>query len=169
MWLQVAPEDWDDAIADDDVLLLDTRNGFESALGTFSGSVLPPTGKFSEFPNWCEDQLLPHRSGGGQDAGAESRAEGGGGRRHRRVAMFCTGGIRCEKASAYLLQYGGYAADEVMQLKGGIQSYLTHTAAAAAASADGNAAGGSAWSVFPSFSAIFNRKMQELPLFRAFY
>ena len=91
---------------------------------------------------------MPHRTAAGaeSESGAEGESGEGGGRGHRRVAMFCTGGIRCEKASAYLLQHGGYAEGEVMQLKGGIQSYLTYTAAAAAAAAaDGNAAGQSAW------------------------
>jgi UPF0176 protein len=137
--VEVGPQDWDDLIAADDVLLLDTRNGFESALGTFRGSVVPPTGKFSEFPSWCEEELQPHRGG---------TADGGRPQGHRRVAMFCTGGIRCEKASAYLLQHGGYVEGEVLQLKGGIQSYLSHTAAVNATTArqdESSASPGSAW------------------------
>lgn len=113
----MSPEDWDDVIAADDVVVLDTRNAFESAIGTFSGAVVPPLSKFSEFPRWAEAELIPHR-GSSSGCGHQKKA-------HRRVAMFCTGGIRCEKASAYLLQHGGYKPGEVLQLKGGIQSYLT--------------------------------------------
>jgi UPF0176 protein len=123
--VEVSPEDWDDVVAAEDVLVLDTRNAFESDLGTFSGAVVPPLSKFSDFPRWAEAELVPHRSDSGEGEFATTIN-----RRHRRVAMFCTGGIRCEKASAYLLQHGGYKPGEVMQLKGGIQSYLSRRNAA---------------------------------------
>lgn len=114
----MSPEDWDDVIAADDTIVLDTRNTFESQIGTFAGAVIPEMSKFSEFPDWAEAELIPARSSSNQCGLATTRT-------HRRVAMFCTGGIRCEKASAYLLQHGGYKPGEVLQLKGGIQSYLT--------------------------------------------
>lgn len=118
----MSPEDWDEIIAADDVVVLDTRNAFESALGTFSGAVVPSFSRFSEFPRWSEAELIPHH-------GSSSEC----GQTHRRVAMFCTGGIRCEKASAYLLQHGGYEPGEVLQLKGGIQSYLSRKGSASSA------------------------------------
>ena len=110
------PQEWDALIAEPDVLLLDTRNSFESSLGTFDTAEVPPLGKFSEFSGWCSRELLPRRAagqrqeGGGtaqEGKGEGQEEEGGEVRGHRRVAMFCTGGIRCEKASAWLLQHGG--------------------------------------------------------------
>ena len=97
----VAPEAWNALISEPDVLLLDTRNAYEVAAGTFKGAVDPGTRRFGELPSFVEAALLPER--------------------HRRVAMFCTGGIRCEKASAWLLSQG-FA--EVYHLQGGILSYL---------------------------------------------
>lgn len=96
----VEPQDWNALIADPEVLLLDARNTYEVAAGTFAGAVDPGTRSFSEFPEFAR-QLDPSR--------------------HRKVAMFCTGGIRCEKASSLLLA-GGFA--EVYHLKGGILKYL---------------------------------------------
>jgi UPF0176 protein len=93
--------DWNALIANPDVILVDTRNQFEVAMGTFKGAVDPDIGRFSEFRAFAERALDPGR--------------------HRKVAMFCTGGIRCEKASSYLLSRG-FA--EVYHLKGGILKYL---------------------------------------------
>lgn len=92
---------WNDLIADPDVLLLDTRNKYEVEIGTFEGAVNPETESFREFPDYIRNNLDPGR--------------------HRKVAMFCTGGIRCEKSTAYLKQQG---FDEVYHLKGGILKYL---------------------------------------------
>ncbi|MCR6734931.1 MAG: rhodanese-related sulfurtransferase [Afipia sp.] len=93
--------DWNALIAQDDVLLIDTRNGFEVEMGTFEGAVDPKITRFGEFPDFAARTLDPAR--------------------HRKVAMFCTGGIRCEKASSYLLSQG---FEEVYHLKGGILKYL---------------------------------------------
>ena len=97
----VDPTDWNALLADPEVLLLDTRNSYETALGTFAGAVTPPLDTFSDFSDYVREHLDPTR--------------------HRKVAMFCTGGIRCEKASAYMLQQG---FPEVYHLKGGILKYL---------------------------------------------
>src|SRR3984885_8298219 len=99
--IYVDPADWNDLIAAPDTLLLDTRNAFEVAIGTFEGAVDPGIKSFGQFKDFAARHLDPAR--------------------HRRVAMFCTGGIRCEKASAYLLSRG-FA--EVYHLKGGILKYL---------------------------------------------
>ncbi len=96
----VEPCDWNAIISDPDVLLLDTRNDYEVAIGTFEGAVNPDTETFREFPDFVR-AIDPAKQ--------------------RKVAMFCTGGIRCEKASAYMLQQG-FA--EVFHLKGGILKYL---------------------------------------------
>ena len=98
----VAPAAWNALIAQPGTLLIDTRNDYEVKIGTFAGAVDPETGSFRDFPAWVEE----HRD---EIAGAE------------RVAMFCTGGIRCEKATA-LLKAEGIA--EVHHLKGGILAYL---------------------------------------------
>jgi UPF0176 protein len=92
---------WNDLIADPDTLLLDTRNAFEVAMGTFEGAVDPGIKSFGEFKQFATEKLDPEK--------------------HRKIAMFCTGGIRCEKASAYLLARG---FSEVFHLKGGILRYL---------------------------------------------
>lgn len=97
----VEPEDWNALIADPEVLVVDTRNHFEVAMGTFERALDPRTETFSAFPAFVRENLDPAR--------------------HKRVAMFCTGGIRCEKASA-LLKSEGF--DEVYHLKGGILRYL---------------------------------------------
>ncbi len=97
----VAPADWNAVLADPDTLVLDVRNGFEVALGTFDGAVDPGLQKFSDFRTYTEQALAAHRT--------------------RRIAMFCTGGIRCEKASSYLLAHG---FTDVLHLKGGILKYL---------------------------------------------
>ena len=97
----VAAEDWNALIGREDVVLLDTRNDYEAELGTFEGAIDPHTRSFVEFKDFVARNLDPERD--------------------RKVAMFCTGGIRCEKASAYLLSKG---FEEVFHLKGGILKYL---------------------------------------------
>ncbi len=97
----VDPADWNALIADEETFVIDTRNDFEVEMGTFAGAVNPKLSRFSEFRDYTARELDPGR--------------------HRRIAMFCTGGIRCEKASAYLLAQG-FA--EVYHLKGGILNYL---------------------------------------------
>ncbi len=101
----VDPSRWNELLDDPEVLVIDTRNTYEIDIGTFPSAISPATTNFREFPGWVESALDP--------------AE------HPRVAMFCTGGIRCEKASAYLLAQG---FDEVYQLDGGVLSYLEHVA-----------------------------------------
>jgi Predicted sulfurtransferase len=97
----VDPADWNALIAGPDTLVIDTRNAFEVAMGTFPGAVDPGIRSFGQFKDFAARHLDPAK--------------------HRRIAMFCTGGIRCEKASAYLLARG-FA--EVYHLKGGILEYL---------------------------------------------
>ncbi|QVV68849.1 rhodanese-related sulfurtransferase [Synechococcus sp. LA31] len=101
----VAPQQWDSLIRDPDVLVVDTRNAYEVAVGTFAGAIDPGTESFREFPAWVEQELRPL---------VEQRQP-------RAIAMFCTGGIRCEKSTAYLLQQG---FDNVHHLQGGILRYL---------------------------------------------
>ncbi len=97
----VDARDWNALIADPDVLVLDTRNSYEVALGTFERAVDPNTISFGEFPGFVKDNLDPAR--------------------HQKVAMFCTGGIRCEKASSHMRLQG---FQQVYHLKGGILKYL---------------------------------------------
>ncbi len=99
--IYVEPEDWNALIRDPEVLVLDTRNRYEVEAGTFERAVDPGIRIFGEFPRYVADNLDPARD--------------------RKVAMFCTGGIRCEKASAYM-KHLGFAA--VYHLKGGILNYL---------------------------------------------
>ena len=98
----VEPSDWNRLVDDPDVMVIDTRNVYETAIGSFDGAVDPQTDSFREFPAW-----------------AQSLAQAGD--RPRKLAMFCTGGIRCEKASALMQQMG---FEEVYHLKGGILKYL---------------------------------------------
>lgn len=100
----VDPKDWNKLIADPETLVIDTRNSFEFDMGTFKGAVDPETRTFREFPGWVD-----------QHVGKP------GERNAKKIAMFCTGGIRCEKATAYLKEMGH---DEVYHLKGGILKYL---------------------------------------------
>ena len=93
--------DWNALIDDPEVTLVDTRNAYESAIGSFQGAIQPETRSFREFPDYAKQHLDPGK--------------------HRKVAMFCTGGIRCEKSTAYLRQQG---FDEVYHLRGGILKYL---------------------------------------------
>jgi UPF0176 protein len=97
----VKPEDWNDLINDPDVILVDTRNDYEVEVGTFKGAVDPHIATFREFPEYVKKHFSPEQQ--------------------PRVAMFCTGGIRCEKASAYMLEQG---FPEVYHLQGGILKYL---------------------------------------------
>ena len=99
--------DWNDLLATPDLVLIDTRNGFEVAMGSFPGALDPQTKRFSEFRDFVARTLDPHV--------------------HRKVAMFCTGGIRCEKASSYML---GQGFETVYHLKGGILKYLEAVPAA---------------------------------------
>ena len=104
----VAPADWNALIADPATIVIDTRNDYEVAIGSFAGAVNPGTASFSEFPAW----FRAHRD--------DLLARGGAA---PKIAMFCTGGIRCEKATAFLKSEG---LDEVYHLKGGILTYLEH-------------------------------------------
>ena len=97
----VAPKGWNDLIADHETIVIDARNDFEIQVGTFEGAINPKTNRFSELPQWLE----------------EHRAE----LLNKKVAMFCTGGIRCEKATSYLK---GRGVEDVFHLKGGILQYL---------------------------------------------
>lgn len=97
----VDPADWNALVNDPDVLLIDTRNDYECSIGTFRGALDPKTTNFREFPDYVREHL---------DSGE-----------HKKVAMFCTGGIRCEKASAFMLKEG---FEEVYHLRGGILKYL---------------------------------------------
>jgi UPF0176 protein len=103
----VEPQAWNQLISQPDVLLIDTRNEYEVEIGTFKGAVNPHTESFREFPAYVKQQLDP--------------------KLHRKIAMFCTGGIRCEKSTAYLKEQG---FDEVYHLKGGILNYLEKVPAA---------------------------------------
>ena len=105
----VKPEDWNALIEQPDVVLIDARNDYEVAVGSFKDAVDPATRSFSELPAWIEEQSQPGRLLAGKDG------------RKPRVAMFCTGGIRCEKSTA-LLRMRGF--DEVYHLQGGILKYL---------------------------------------------
>jgi UPF0176 protein len=97
----VAPQDWNALIQDPEVLVIDTRNAYEVEIGTFRGSIDPHTASFTDFPEYVRQQLNPAQ--------------------HHKVAMFCTGGIRCEKATSLLLAEG---FQEVYHLEGGILNYL---------------------------------------------
>lgn len=97
----VAPEQWNALISDPEVLVIDTRNHYEVAVGRFRGALDPATGSFTEFPEYVERHLDP--------------------KKHKKIAMYCTGGIRCEKATSYMLDAG---FDEVYHLQGGILKYL---------------------------------------------
>jgi UPF0176 protein len=97
----VAPKDWNALISAPDVAVIDTRNDYEVAIGTFDGAIDPGTRSFGEFPQWWQENR--HRF------------------HNKRIAMFCTGGIRCEKSTNYLL---GQGVEQVYHLKGGILKYL---------------------------------------------
>lgn len=97
----VKPQDWNALISDPDVILIDTRNDYEVDIGTFKGAIDPKTTTFREFPAYVAKNLDKTK--------------------HKKVAMFCTGGIRCEKASSYMMDQG---FEEVYHLQGGILKYL---------------------------------------------
>jgi len=97
----VKGEAWNTLISDPDTIVIDTRNDYEVAIGTFKNAVNPNTTSFREFPQWAAENLDQTK--------------------HKKVAMFCTGGIRCEKSTAYLKEQG---FDEVFHLDGGILKYL---------------------------------------------
>ena len=97
----IAPQDWNTLISDPDVVLIDTRNNYEYEIGSFKGAINPNTETFREFPAYTKNNLEQYRG--------------------KKVAMFCTGGIRCEKSTAYLKSQG---FDTVYHLQGGILKYL---------------------------------------------
>ncbi|MDH6098048.1 rhodanese-related sulfurtransferase [Anabaenopsis sp. FSS-46] len=97
----VSPQEWNDLICDPEVIVIDTRNDYEVNIGTFKTAQNPQTKSFREFPEYVSNNLDPNQ--------------------HKKVALFCTGGIRCEKASAFMLSQG---FTEVYHLKGGILKYL---------------------------------------------
>lgn len=99
--INVAPEDWNALINDPEVLVIDARNDYETGIGIFRGALDPKIRHFSQFPDFVENHLDPAK--------------------HKKIAMFCTGGIRCEKASSHMLNQG---FETVYQLKGGILKYL---------------------------------------------
>lgn len=99
--VRVEPKDWNALISDPDVLVIDTRNEYEFQIGSFKNAISPDTTNFREFPDYVKQKLDPDKN--------------------KKVAMFCTGGIRCEKACAYMIEQG---FDEVYQLNGGILKYL---------------------------------------------
>lgn len=101
----ISPQDWDEFIADEDVLVIDTRNTYETLLGTFKNAVDPGTTTFRQFPKWVEENL--------KNVDKE-----------KKIAMFCTGGIRCEKSTAYMKAVG---FKNVYHLEGGILQYLEDT------------------------------------------
>ena len=105
----VKPQDWNALINDPDVVLIDTRNDYEVSIGTFEGAINPATSSFSELPDWVRREMGP-----------EGRLQDRGGKKPK-VAMFCTGGIRCEKSTAFMRTQG---FDEVYHLEGGILKYL---------------------------------------------
>ena len=101
----VDPQDWNSLIDDPDTLVIDARNIYEVAIGSFEGALNPQTESFRDFPDWVDQELRPRVAREGP----------------QRIAMFCTGGIRCEKASSFLQQQG---FGEVHHLRGGILRYL---------------------------------------------
>jgi UPF0176 protein len=98
---RVDPKDWNELISDPEVILIDTRNDYEIGIGTFKNAISPETETFREFPDYVKENLDPGK--------------------HKKVAMFCTGGIRCEKSTNYLLSQG---FDQVFHLNGGVLKYL---------------------------------------------
>jgi UPF0176 protein len=99
-----SPEQWNALVDDPDCLVIDTRNDYEVEIGTFQGAINPNTTSFREFPEWVEENLDPSK--------------------HKKVAMFCTGGIRCEKSTSLLVSMG---FEDVWHLQGGILNYLEKT------------------------------------------
>lgn len=106
----VEPADWNALISDPDVMLIDTRNSYETAIGMFDGAVDPNTTNFRDFPSWAADLAKQPKAN-----------------RPKKLALYCTGGIRCEKATALMQDFG---FDEVYHLKGGILKYLEEVSVA---------------------------------------
>jgi UPF0176 protein len=100
----IVPEEWNNLINDKDTVLIDTRNNYEHSIGSFKNSINPETNNFKEFPNWVDKQGFNESD-----------------KKSKNFAMFCTGGIRCEKASSYMKNHG---FKNVFHLKGGILKYL---------------------------------------------
>ena len=100
----VEPKNWNDLISREDTILIDTRNDYEYSIGTFKNAINPNTVKFRDFPDWVEKQNFSEED-----------------KKNKKVAMFCTGGIRCEKASSFLKNDG---FNDVSHLKGGILKYF---------------------------------------------
>ncbi|MDC0973010.1 rhodanese-related sulfurtransferase [Luminiphilus sp.] len=99
-----SPEEWNELVDDPECLVIDTRNDYEVEIGSFRGAINPGTKSFRDFPAWVDENLDPQK--------------------HKKVAMFCTGGIRCEKSTSLLVSKG---FDDVWHLKGGILNYLEQT------------------------------------------
>jgi UPF0176 protein len=99
-----SPVEWNELIDDPECLVIDTRNDYEVEIGSFRGAINPGTKSFRDFPSWVDENLDPQK--------------------HKKVAMFCTGGIRCEKSTSLLVSKG---FDDVWHLKGGILNYLEET------------------------------------------
>ncbi|KAI3840460.1 hypothetical protein MKW92_020121, partial [Papaver armeniacum] len=127
----VDPKEWNELISDPETIVIDVRNSYETRIGKFKGAVDPCTTAFRKFPSWVDDNLLPAGSNGGQQqmkadgSSDKGRIEQSNDQERKvpppRVAMYCTGGIRCEKASSFLMSKG---IEEVYHLKGGILKYL---------------------------------------------
>ena len=158
----LSPVEWDSACRDPDVLVIDVRNTYEVAVGTFEGAVDPKTESFADFPRWLEgltgefdwgaedagrgageglrpalkaaaaDEAAPGVAGGAADGRSEAKR-----RPPKGIAMFCTGGIRCEKATSYALQSGLFPGVSVYHLNGGILAYLDDAACDGARPAGG--------------------------------
>ena len=99
----IEPQEWNDLISQDDVIVIDTRNFYETSIGKFTNSIIPETKNFRDFPVWADDF-------------AKNKIN-----KTKKIAMYCTGGIRCEKATSYMKEKG---FNEVYHLKGGILKYL---------------------------------------------
>ena len=99
----IEPKEWNDLISKDDVIVIDTRNFYETSIGKFTNSIIPETKTFRDFPKWADNF-------------AKDKIN-----KTKKIAMYCTGGIRCEKATSYMKEKG---FDEVYHLKGGILKYL---------------------------------------------
>jgi len=97
----ISPQEWNELISDPEVTIIDTRNEYEVSIGTFRGAKNPKTASFRQFPDYVRNHLDPNKQ--------------------RKVALFCTGGIRCEKATSFMMEHG---FQEVYHLKGGILKYL---------------------------------------------
>ncbi|MFQ6646391.1 hypothetical protein Gotur_019559 [Gossypium turneri] len=125
----VSPGDWNALISDPDTVVIDVRNNYETRIGMFKGAVDPCTTAFRDFPSWVEEQFQPDAANvehaemekEGSNESINEDAEISKPKMPKRVAMYCTGGIRCEKATSFMLSKG---FEEVYHLKGGILKYL---------------------------------------------